>query len=95
ETRGRTALEAMSHGLAVVVTASGALPEVVGEAGRVVPEEGVDQLALVLQDFARDPEGRRALGAAARRRVLAHYTAEAIAERTLAFWQTVSAGASP
>ena len=95
EARGRTALEAMSHGLPVVVTASGALPEVVGQAGRVVPEEGVDQLALVLQDFAQDPKGRRALGAEARRRVLAHYTDEAIAERTLAFWRTVSAGASP
>lgn len=95
ETRGRTALEAMAHGLAVVVTASGALPEVVGEAGRVVPEEGVDQLAEVLHDFARDPEGRRTLGAEARRRVLAEYTDAAIAERTLAFWRSVTAGASP
>jgi glycosyltransferase involved in cell wall biosynthesis len=95
EARGRTALEAMAHGLAVVVTASGALPELVGDAGRVVPEEGVDELAGVLREFARDPEARRALGAAARRRVLAHYTDEAIAEGTLAFWRTVAASASP
>jgi glycosyltransferase involved in cell wall biosynthesis len=95
EARGRAALEAMAHGLAVVVTASGALPEVVGSAGRVVPEEGVDQLAEVLGDFARDPDGRRALGAEARRRVLAAYTDEAIAEQTLGFWRAVTAGASP
>ncbi len=95
ETRGRTALEAMAHGLAVVVTASGALPELVGNAGRVVPEEGVDQLSEVLHAFARDPAARRALGAEARRRVLAEYTDAAVAERTLAFWRTVTAGASP
>ncbi len=95
EARGRTALEAMAHGLPVIVSASGALPEVVGPTGRVVPEEGVDQLAEVLGEFARDPDGRRALGVEARRRVLAEYTDEAIAERTLAFWRTVAAGASP
>lgn len=95
ETRGRTALEAMAHGLPVIVSASGALPEVVGAAGRVVPEEGVDQLVEVLREFALDPDGRLALGAEARRRVLAEYTDEAIAERTLAFWRTVTAGASP
>jgi glycosyltransferase involved in cell wall biosynthesis len=95
EARGRTALEAMAHGLPVIVSASGALPEVVGPTGRVVPEEGVDQLAEVLGEFARDPDGRRALGIEARRRVLAEYTDEAIAERTLAFWRTVAAGASP
>ena len=37
----------------------------------------------------------RALGAEARRRVLAEYTDAAIAERTLAFWRSVTAGASP
>ncbi|HTC24566.1 MAG TPA: glycosyltransferase family 4 protein [Gemmatimonadales bacterium] len=95
ESRGRTALEAMAHGLAVVVTASGALPEVVGAAGRVVPEEGVDQLSEALQEFARDVEGRRALGADARRRVLAEYTDAAVAERTLAFWRLVTTSASP
>jgi glycosyltransferase involved in cell wall biosynthesis len=95
ETRGRTALEAMAHGLPVIVSASGALPEVVGAAGRVIPEEGVDQLVEVLREFALDPDGRRALGVEARRRVLAEYTDEAIAQRTLAFWRTVTAGASP
>ncbi len=95
ETRGRTVLDAMANGLAVVVSASGALPEVVGPAGKVVPEEGVDQLAEVLRAFARDPESRHALGAEARRRVLAEYTDESIAQRTLAFWRAVSGGANP
>jgi glycosyltransferase involved in cell wall biosynthesis len=95
ETRGRTVLDAMANGLAVVVTASGALPEVVGSAGRVVPEEGVDQLTDVIRSFAQDPEARRALGAEARRRVLAEYTDESIAQRTLGFWRVVTGGATP
>jgi len=94
ETRGRTVLDAMAYGLPVVVTASGALPEVVGSAGQVVPEEGVDQLAETLRSFAQNPEARHALGAEARRRVLAEYTDDAIAQRTLAFWRLVTGSAT-
>ncbi len=95
ETRGRSVLDAMVNGLAVIVSASGALPEVVGPAGKIVPEEGVDELAEVLHGFAQDPESRRALGAEARRRVLAEYTDESIAQRTLAFWRLVTGSANP
>jgi glycosyltransferase involved in cell wall biosynthesis len=95
ESRGRTVLDAMANGLAVVVSASGALPELVGSAGRVVPEGGVEELAGVLRAFARDPEARSALGVEARRRVLAEYTDESIAQRTLAFWRAVTGSANP
>jgi glycosyltransferase involved in cell wall biosynthesis len=95
ESRGRAVLDAMANGLALVVSASGALPEVVGSAGRVIPEEGVDQLADVLRSFSQDPEARRALGAEARRRVLAEYTDESIAQRTLGFWRVVTGTATP
>ena len=40
-TEGRAAVHAMANGVAVVGTNSGALPEIVGEAGRIVPEEDV------------------------------------------------------
>jgi len=95
ESRGRAVLDAMANGLPVVVSASGALPELVGTAGRVVPEEGVDELAGVLRSFARDPDRRSALGVEARRRVLAEYTDESIAQRTLAFWRMVTGSANP
>jgi glycosyltransferase involved in cell wall biosynthesis len=64
---GLTALEAMSCGAPVVVSDRGSLPEVVGEAGLVVPPtvDGVaGALAEVLGDAARAAE----LGAAARAR---------------------------
>ncbi|HEU5303594.1 MAG TPA: glycosyltransferase, partial [Gemmatimonadales bacterium] len=44
-TVGRAALHAMAHGVAVVGTDSGALPDLIGDAGRVVPEEDVPGLA--------------------------------------------------
>jgi glycosyltransferase involved in cell wall biosynthesis len=66
---GLTALEAMACGTPVVVSDRGALPEVVGDAGIVVPPNAVaitEALATVLSD---DQLAGR-LGAAARTRSL-------------------------
>jgi len=77
-------LEAMARGIAAVVTQSGALPELVGEAGVVVRD--LDELVLALQELVAHPEKARALGALGRRRVQEHYVDDAIAARTLEFW---------
>lgn len=61
-------IEALGAGLAVVVCDGLGNPETVGEAGVVVPCGDVPALAAQLADLARDPERRRALGAAARAR---------------------------
>ena len=61
---GRVALEAMACGTPVVVSDSGALPEVVGGAALVVPEGDPAELAKALH---RRPLTRRALPAAGRR----------------------------
>jgi glycosyltransferase involved in cell wall biosynthesis len=95
ETRGTHALTAMAHGVPVVATATGILPEIVGETGFTVPEDDVDGFATALQRLHDDHALRARLGAAARRQVLAEQTDAAIAERTLAFWRTVLAPASP
>ena len=95
ESRGTSALTAMAHGLPVVATATGALPELIGGTGLTVPEDDVDGLAAALQQLQDDPALRARLGADARRRVLAEHTDTAIAQRTLAFWRDVVAFASP
>lgn len=77
-------LDAMLRGVAPVVTAAGALPETVGDAGIVV--EDVDGLLVALQELVAEPARSRALGARARQRVLDHYVESAIARRTLEFW---------
>ena len=87
ETTPRAALEAMAHGIAVVGSRGGAIPETLGEAGLVVPEEDVDALAQTLQRLHDDPAEHQRLGAAGRRRVMDAYTDAAIAQRTLAFWR--------
>jgi glycosyltransferase involved in cell wall biosynthesis len=86
EVSPRAPLEAMAHGIPVVASASGALPEVIASAGAVVPEEDVEALAGVLQRLLDSPEERAQLGAAGRRRVMEEYTDSAIARKTHQFW---------
>jgi glycosyltransferase involved in cell wall biosynthesis len=86
EVAPRAATEAMAHGVAVVASAAGALPEIVGSAGLVVPEEDVIALAEALQRLHDDPVERERLSAAGRRWVMSEYTDAAIAGKTLRFW---------
>ena len=62
--------EAMASGSAVVAAASGAIPEVVGDAGILVPPHDVPALARALGDLVRDPARAADLGAAGRERAL-------------------------
>ncbi len=64
----RVAVEAMASGVPVVASDSGALPEVVGDGGVLVPQGDAAALHHALLDLASDPARRRALGEAARAR---------------------------
>jgi glycosyltransferase involved in cell wall biosynthesis len=78
----RAVLEAMAMEIPVIASPRGILPETVadGETGRIVPEDP-DALAAALTDVWRDPARWRALGKAARRRVLERHTPELAAQR--------------
>jgi glycosyltransferase involved in cell wall biosynthesis len=89
-TEGRAALDAMAHGLAVIGTDSGALPELVGDAGRIVPEEDVPALAAALQQLYADRAECERLGSAGRRRIVEEFSHAAIARKTLSFWRTLT-----
>jgi glycosyltransferase involved in cell wall biosynthesis len=67
---GLPAGEAMACGVPVVATDGGALPEVVGDAGIVVPAKDADALAEGIASLLNDPRRREALGEAGRRRIL-------------------------
>jgi len=75
-------LEAMSHGLAIVATAVGGVPDVVSDrAEALVVEPGdPEALAAALGELGSDPELRLSLGAAALRRS-AEFSPEAVAAR--------------
>jgi len=64
-------LEAMAHGMAVVATRVGGIPEVVdpGVDGLLVPSEDPEALADALCQLAADPQMRERLSAGALRRV--------------------------
>lgn len=61
---GRVAVEAMASGAVVVASDSGSLPEVLGEAGVLVPVGDVAALGAALAALRDDPERRRRLVAA-------------------------------
>ncbi|MFM8303852.1 MAG: glycosyltransferase family 4 protein [Actinomycetota bacterium] len=82
---GRVAVEAMACGVPVVASDSGSLPEVVGDAGVLVPPGDVVALSNALKELVADPGKRLHLGRAALRRA-AHWSWGAIAERQFALY---------
>jgi len=84
ETFGNTALEAMACETPVIAYAAGGLTDVVAnrETGLIEPEIGsVPGLARMLQWMWQHPAERQAMGLAARRRVIAHFTDDLMARR--------------
>ena len=86
---GRVIVEAMACGVPVVGSDSGAIPDVIGDAGRVVPEGDVTALSAALRDLAVSPDLRRDLGARGRVRVLAQYTQKQVAAQTVEVYRTL------
>ncbi|MGW0336130.1 GT4 family glycosyltransferase PelF [Streptomyces sp. NPDC003011] len=69
-----TLIEAMSCGRATVSTDVGGVREAVGDTGLVVPPRDPDAMAAAALDLLRDPGRRRAMGEAARLRVIEQFT---------------------
>jgi len=86
DTFGLVLLEAMQHGLPVVTTTVGAIPEVVveGETGFLVTPDDVPALADRLARLAAEPDLRRQMGVAARHRYRTQFTLEAFERRLVA-----------
>lgn len=80
---GRVLVEAMASGVPVVGSDSGAIPDVIGDAGIIVPEGNAEALGSALQELLVKPSERERLAQAGRARVLAHYTHESVAAATV------------
>lgn len=89
ETYHATLIEAMGHGVTVIGSDSGAIPELIDTAGLIVPEGDPAALALALQHLADSPRERGRLGREARLRVMEEYVNDAVARRTLEFWERI------
>jgi len=84
---GRVLVEAMACKVPVVGSDSGSIPEVVGEAGLVVPEGNARALAAAIDQVVASEDVRRTLGERGYQRVLDHYTVERTAEKLLKMWR--------
>ncbi len=85
-------LEAMACETPVVACAVGGIKEVVvdGETGFLVPPQEPAKLAKALTEVLGDPDLAAKMGTAGRARVLAQFTWDRIAERTLALYRSLT-----
>jgi glycosyltransferase involved in cell wall biosynthesis len=80
---GRVLVEAMASGVVVVGSDSGAIPDVIGDAGLVVPEGDDRALTAALERVAGDDALRADLARRGRARAVDRYSHERIARQTL------------
>jgi len=73
----------------VISTSAGALPEVVGDAGILVPPADSHALARAITELLDSPERARELGAAGYKRVHTFFTWEKAARKTVAAYAEV------
>lgn len=88
---GAPVMLAMAHGIPVVATRTGVLPELLDDSGLLVPPDDVGALAEALQTLVADAERRRNLGQAGRRRAQEEFSNDAVARHTLDLWREIVA----
>ena len=88
---GRVLVEAMAAGLPVIGSSSGAIPEVIGDAGLVVPERDPAALAEAIDAVLSQPALRQRLIERGRARAARCFSWSVIAEQTLALFEAAIA----
>lgn len=83
---GRVIIEAHACGVPVIGSNSGAIPEVVGEAGLIVPEGDPQRLAEAIRTLSAAPEMGEEMGTIGRRQVEQKYTWERVARQMHAIY---------
>jgi glycosyltransferase involved in cell wall biosynthesis len=89
---GHVLIEAMAFGVPIIGSDSGAIPEVVGDAGLIVKEADVDALAGALRRMQVDAALRESLARRGRSRALAEFSNPVVAKRLVAVWTDVAGG---
>lgn len=85
-------IEAMSHGLPIVASQVGGVPEMIkdGISGLLVPPKDPQALAATIVRLAQNPDERHHLGQGAWRRFCTTYTPEVLVRQAIAAYERVS-----
>ena len=86
---GFPAAEAMACEVAVVSTSGGALPEVVGDAGIIVPCKDAQALAEGIRNLLNDPELRNRLALQGRQRILQTFNWDTVAAQLTDYYHAI------
>jgi glycosyltransferase involved in cell wall biosynthesis len=84
---GRVLIEAMACEVAVVGSNSGEIPNVIGQAGMVFPEDDTQALSHCLVQLMEDEKLRLEMQRRGRERVLERYTQEQVAARSVSVYR--------
>lgn len=90
EQYGRVILEAMASGAVVIGSDSGAIPDVIGDAGLIFPEDSVPRLTDSLRILIEHPGKRQHYAARGRERILKHFTQQHIADQTVQIYRELA-----
>ena len=86
---GLPAGEAMACGTAVISSDGGALPEVVGEAGVIVPAGNSKALAEAIKQYLENPENAEQLAKAGRQRILDTFSWQVKAQQLTRYYHDI------
>jgi glycosyltransferase involved in cell wall biosynthesis len=89
---GRVLIEAMASGVPVIGSDSGAIPDVIDDAGLITPEGNIAALTEALCKLQKDIALRATLGERGRARVIAHFTHAQVAADTVRVYQELMNG---
>lgn len=84
---GRVLIEGMAAGCVVIGSSSGSIPEVLADAGLIVPEGDVGSLVQAIRQVLGDPELAASLRVRGRKRVRERYTWESISVQLRSFYR--------
>lgn len=89
EQYGRVIIEAMASEVVVIGSNSAAIPDVVGDAGLIFPENDTNQLACHLRQLIEDRDLCLTLGKKGRQRILENFTQAQIAAQTVTVYHAM------
>jgi glycosyltransferase involved in cell wall biosynthesis len=80
----------MACSVPVIGSDSGEIPNVLGDAGIIVPEGDAAALARALDTLVRDPHKRSVMGEQGRKRVQTRFSQQTVVEQTYALYQRLA-----